>query len=339
MRSRMIRGGIAAMGILMLVLDSQTALLGAKDGIDLCIRSVVPSIFPFLVLSGLLTSALVGCDATMLRPLGRLIGIPKGTEALFLTGTVGGYPIGAQTIHQAWEKGLLSKKDAHRMLGFCCNAGPSFLFGILGIQFTHRAYLWMLWAIHIFSALIVGISLPSTRSIEVKFEKSSVCTFPEALKKAVHTMAIICGWVIFFRVLLAFLDRWILWIVPIAVKVTIHGFLELANGCCNLNLITSEGLRFVVASGMLGFGGICVYLQTLSVTGSLGAGQYLRGKCLQTVISIFFSILLQFWLFPASEKIQLNHSMLATFAILCILIVAIGLSWKKRGSIPAFNGV
>jgi hypothetical protein len=31
--------------------------------------------------------------------------------------------------------------------------------------------------------------------------------------------------------------------------------------------------------------------------------------------------------------------MLAIFAILCILIVAIGLSWKKRGSIPALNGV
>lgn len=339
MHKRIIRGSIAALGILILILDSKTALAGAQDGIDLCIRSVVPSIFPFLVLSGILTSTLTGCDMKTFRPLARLIRIPTGSESLFLTGIVGGYPIGAQAVQQAWSNGQLNKKDARRMLAFCSNAGPSFLFGILGTQFSGIHYLWILWAIHILSAVAVGIILPNKNYSEPTLAKSSNCTFPESLKKSVHTMAIICGWVIFFRVILAFFDRWILWILPIPAQVSVHGFLELANGCCSLDLITSESLRFVIASGMLAFGGICVYLQTVSVTGSLGTGQYLLGKCLQTIISLLLSMLVQYWLFPSSARIQLHLPMLAMVGILSIVIVGIHRNRKNRGSIPVLYGV
>ena len=47
-------------------------------------------------------------------------------------------------------------------------------------------------------------------------------------------MATVCGWVELFRVLLAFLKRWIFWILPAAVHVAVTGILELSNGCCEL---------------------------------------------------------------------------------------------------------
>ena len=39
----------AALGMLVLILDSKTALAGAREGIDLCIRTVIPSLFPFFL--------------------------------------------------------------------------------------------------------------------------------------------------------------------------------------------------------------------------------------------------------------------------------------------------
>ena len=47
---------LPACGMMMLILDSQTAMHGAAEGIVLCINSVVPSLFPFFVLSILLTN-------------------------------------------------------------------------------------------------------------------------------------------------------------------------------------------------------------------------------------------------------------------------------------------
>ena len=49
MYKRMIQGIVAAVGMLILILDTKTAILGAQNAIELCIFSVIPSIFPFLV--------------------------------------------------------------------------------------------------------------------------------------------------------------------------------------------------------------------------------------------------------------------------------------------------
>lgn len=339
MGKRIFGGSLAALGILLLILDSRTALDGAQDAIELCLSSVIPSIFPFLVLSGILTPAICGMNAPFFRALSRILGIPAGSEGIFLTGFLGGYPTGAQAVHQAWQRGQLNKEDAQRMLAFCSNAGPSFLFGILGTKFSDHWMLWALWSIHIFSAIVVAIILPRRKDAVRKILPTSPVTLTQSLKKAVATMGCICGWVILFRVMLAFMDRWLLWLLPVEARVGIYGFLELANGCCSGDLISSDGMRFIIISGMLAFGGICVAMQTASVTGQLGMGYYLPGKILQTCVSIFLSIIVQRFLFPASEKVALSPVILAIFPVLICLFAYIPRKSKKRGSIPSPVGV
>ena len=68
--------------MLALILDGRTAIDGARQGIELCLRTVIPSLFPFFVLSILLTSSLLGSSLIVLRPLGRLFGMPEGAEPL-----------------------------------------------------------------------------------------------------------------------------------------------------------------------------------------------------------------------------------------------------------------
>ena len=293
MIKRIMPGIFAGFGVLLLILDSRTALLGAQTGIELCIYSVIPSIFPFVVLTGVLTPAICGGKSRLLRPIGKLLGIPPGSEGLFLTGILGGYPTGALAVYQAWQKGQLSKKDSQRMLAFCSNAGPAFLFGILGSKFAETWVLWLLWCIHILSAVLVGILLPG-RSDEEQFSSPVPApTLSDSLKRSVVTMGYICGWIVLFRVILAFCDCWFLWLLPKFAQVAFYGFLELANGCTALDSIPSIGLRFVLCSAMLAFGGICVTMQTASVTGKLGLGRYLSGKVMQGLFSIFLSYLVQ----------------------------------------------
>ena len=325
---------LPAIGFLLLILDARTALSGARDGIELCTRSIIPSIFPFLVLSTMLMQGLVGGNLGFLRPLGVLLSIPKGAESIFLCGLLGGYPTGAQAVHQAWQNGQISKNNAQRMLAFCSNAGPSFLFGILGSMFSKVWMSWALWGIHILSAIMVGMILPVADQENTKTVNANPITMTEALKKGVVTMGYICGWVVLFRMILAFLDRWFLWHVPAAVRVGIYGVLELANGCCALLMIENEGLRFILASGLLAFGGICVGMQTASVADKLGMGKYWIGKGLQTIFSLGIACLF--------EGILVSNGSLRVTLTGLLLAIFIAFFFKKqkiRGRNPALLGV
>jgi hypothetical protein len=280
----------AAMGIL--ILDAQTALAGAQAGLELCIRSVIPSLFPFLFLSVILTGAGGQVLSPVLRPLGRLCRIPEGAESILAVGLIGGYPVGAQCVAQACRDCRLDIKTARRMLGFCSNAGPSFIFGFLSGCFAPLS-LWLLWGIHILSAVITGILLPGGSTTQFTEGSPAPVSPVSALERSVRTMALICGWVILFRVILAFFRRWFLWLLPTWADILVSGLLELANGCCQLPMLPQESLQFILASGLLAFGGVCVWLQTASVTKGLGTGSYLHGKVMQAVVSVLLAILVQ----------------------------------------------
>lgn len=300
MKRRMFTGGLAAIGILLLILDAKTALSGAAEGINICLRVIIPSLFPFFILSVLLTDCLFGMTWKIFSPLCRILRIPRGAESLLFIGVLGGYPVGAQTICQAWESGMLTGKDAHRMLGFCNNAGPAFLFGLVATQFTGSWIPWVLWGIHVLSAFITGILLPGSEPKDATLRSSNPISIPQAMERSLKIMGSVCGWIILFRIIQAFLERWFLWIFPSAASVAVKLLLELANGCLSLNAVQNDSLRFLLCSCGLALGGICVTMQTVSVTTSLGLGMYLPGKLLQTVISFVLS-LAALYLLPGFE--------------------------------------
>lgn len=287
MNRNTVKGILAFLGMLVLILDGKTALSGAIEGIELCIRTVIPSLFPFFVLSIIMTSAL-SCSSTLLRPLGRLCSLPSGTEPLLISGFLGGYPVGAQNVSQFYHDGLLSRQDAQRLLAFCNNAGPAFIFGMIAPLFSQKWIAWILWGIHIASALLTSrfFSPSSTKSTSIKKEPVSL---PDALNSALRITSGVCGWVILFRVIIAFIRLWFLWRLPITAQVAVTGILELTNGCCELSRIESETARFVLCSGLLGFGGLCVTMQTSAVTGGLSLKKYICGKAMQTLFSLILS--------------------------------------------------
>lgn len=325
-------GILSALGMLLLILDPKTALGGAKEGIELCLITVIPSLFPFFVLSILLTASLSGLQTKLLRPVGRLCGMPSGTESLLLIGLLGGYPTGAQAVTQAYQGGQLGKEQAQRLLGFCSNAGPAFIFGICASLFPQKWMAWLLWAVHILSALIVGAVLPDREHSTGRITKATQITLPQALDRALKTIGRVCGWVVLFRILIAFIDQWLLWRLAPGWKVLLSGLLELTNGCCQLSAIENIGLRFLLASVFLSFGGLCVTMQTVSVTGELGLGYYLRGKVQQTGFSVLLCLILQVMTFPNGWKLPGNPFVILIPATILVLIL---LKYENKSSIPA----
>lgn len=286
--------------MMILILDAGTALNSASEGISLCIWSVIPSLYPFLVLSIYLTGNLPRGEIPLLRPIGKLCKLSPGSEGILLTGLLGGYPVGAQAVTQAWEAGQIETEEAHRMLGFCNNAGPAFLFGMLSPLFHNTFVLWILWGIQIISALLTGMLLPSQKTSNHKTRRTDGISLPNALQRALRVMASICGWVIMFRILIGFLERWIFWKLPETVQILFSGLLELTNGCVRLSDIENEGLRFLLASLFLCLGGLCVGMQSVSVTGKLGTVLYFPGKVLQCGVSTLLCALILPVLYPGT---------------------------------------
>ena len=318
MSKRNIGAILAACAMAIIILDTKVVIIGTQEGIKLSLQTIIPALFPFIILSGIINSCLLGQTIKFLLPLSRLCKIPKGAESLLMLGFLGGYPVGAQAISQAYAQGSLTKNTAQRMLGFCNNAGPAFIFGMFSVIFSRPIILWVLWIIHILSGITVGLLLPGEELSDCKIKISEPMSVPKALQNAIKTTSIICGWVVIFRIIISFCDKWLFWMLPVEMQVAFSGFLELSNGCVLLQKIQQEASRFLLASVFLAFGGICIGMQTKSVTENLGCGFYFSGKILQTHFALLYSLILQPFLYK-------NVSIITNTPLLITLILLIGI--------------
>lgn len=324
-RRAIVPGAAAAAGMLVLILDGRTALTGAQEGIWLCLRTVIPSLFPFFVLSGILVGSLLGSSVSLLRPVGTLLGMPEGTESLLIGGFLGGYPVGARGIRDAWKQGSLSREDAERLLCFCNNAGPAFLFGMAAPLFSKSFSGWVLWGIQLASSLGTGMLLRRDPRQMSPLMPRKPPALMDSIRSALTATAQVCGWVVLFRIITCFLERWFLWLLPVWAATGVTGLLELSNGCIALADVESESLRFLLCSTMLSSGGLCVGMQTASVTEGLSLKGYCLGKLTQTLLSILFS--------------ALYLKLLSPWWLCCILLFSAVKKIGKRGRIPLPNRV
>ena len=315
-----------ALAFLMLIIDSQTAADGVRIGLRLCLQTLIPALFPFLMLSTMLTGLLSGQTLAICKPLCRLFHIPETRQEILVIGFLGGYPTGAQAVNRAVSEGRISRENGKKLLAFCSNAGPSFIFGMGSTLFPHPWMCWALWGIHILSALLVSQCFPLCSGSSPQPKSTEEITLAKALNRSIRVMAIICGWVILFRVLLSFGEQWLLWRFPIWIQCLLCGVLELSNGICALAQLESIPLRFLLFSSLLGFGGVCVAMQTYSVTADLDPSRYLPGKFLQS-------------LFSAMLAASLFSREMAILSIGCILFILV--LRKKRIAFPfpvMYNG-
>ena len=309
--------------ILVLILDSTTAAQGAADAVQLCIRTAIPSLFPFFVLSGYLVPHI---SQLRISGFGKLLRIPTGWESIFLLGCLGGYPIGAQCVAQSYASGKLDKQQAQRMLGFCTNCGPSFLFGVVGCSFSDPLAPLVISAISIGSAILVGILWPAQHCEFSKTPNIPAISLTQAVQQALRSMASVCAWIILGKVLLSFLQKWVLWHLPLETVIFLTGLLELTNGCLNLNLCADDGLRFLIACTITSFGGLCVAMQAAAICqiSALDNRSYLPQKVLQAGIAAILAVV--YLSIPGSTLHRLG-----LFAGLFILVLIL---CKKAVEIP-----
>ena len=156
----MIEGaGLLLVGLL-LFLFPEESVAAAREGISLCVDVLIPSLFPFFVLSSLLISTgLAGLCARPLESFMRpLFGVGGAGAAALSLGLIGGYPVGARTVAQLVQRRECSQTEARRLSLFCNNCGPAFFIGAAGVGvFGAKEAGFLLLGANLTAAVLLGI--------------------------------------------------------------------------------------------------------------------------------------------------------------------------------------
>lgn len=146
--------------LLCLLLAAPTRYAEAcMQGIALWAKAVLPSLFPFLILTGLLTrlGAAQKC-ADRLSPLTEKIGLPGCAAYCLLVSLLSGYPVGSRTVAALYRGGAVTREQAQRMSVLCSTSGPMFLVGSVGgAMFGSAAAGAALLAAHLLA--VIGVYL------------------------------------------------------------------------------------------------------------------------------------------------------------------------------------
>lgn len=313
----------------------QVTALGAMSGLRACATGVLPSLFPFFVLTNFwVQSGYADFLAELLSPvMERIFHLPGSAASALVLGSIGGYPIGAKTAAQLYRNKQLTKSEAEQTLLFCNNAGPAFVIGLLGpgVFQSIKAGL-LLYSIHLISAYLIGLIFrPTKRDRLQKYsdDHSEILPLPQRLTNSISdagsTAILVCTYVLFFAIISRSVSALI---SDNTAGCVLAGILELVGGVNALSAWhVSLQIKFVMASFFLGLGGICVLLQSLSITQAAGLSpnKLLTGKLFHSIfsglIAAVLSSLLPIPIPCAMDTGFLQVPIVQQFFVLILLIV------------------
>ena len=293
------------------------AATGASRGLSLCGAIIIPSLLPFLVLTGtFLRSALNETAGRLLeKPTGALFRLPGCCGAAILLSLTGGYPAGAAAVRELLDRRQITAADGARLLHFCVNAGPAFAVSAVGAGMLGNVRLgWLLLAAEWAAALLIGVvearfSKPSRReAAHFQPPKPLTVAFTDAVNSACVSLLYMCGFVVLFAVLLCMADAsgvtgWFdrLCALPLvlsgrplspAMPSLLAGLLEVSSGC--LEVAGSDTFLPFLLGFFLGFGGLSVQCQVRAILAEYPAccRQFFGFRVLHGLLSGCFAALL-----------------------------------------------
>lgn len=337
---------------LLLLIRSDVAIEYMKRGLKLCANTVIPSLFPFMVVSELIVRSGLGARVGKLlsKPVKKLFGVGEGGACAFILGIVCGFPIGAKTIATMHERGDISKSEAERSLTFCNNPGSAFVISAVGVSLFGSPRLGItLYACVLLSAITVGTAarlIIGKNSLSLK--KSSVSTlgtlrpapknaalsptpipqrsalpsdpvaiFTSAIQSSALSMLTVCALVAFFSSLVGILGVFLSEAgAPKLLTASIFGIFELSSGVGMAAELPPKSAILLTAAA-LGWSGLSVHLQVMTVCAGqkLSFKPYLLAKmCQGAVCSVLTAVSLK--LFPLSEETfaEISYSLVNSHA-------------------------
>ncbi len=287
-----------------LLFNSAVATEAVRTSLELCIITVIPSLFCFMVLSAFISGSGIGKILSIpLLPLVKWLKLPSNCGSIILMSLLGGYPAGIKGIKDGFENGQFDETLVKRLCLFCICPAPSFVIVALGERILGNQQAGILLYLSQLGAVLilgVGSSLFSKtppkgerlRYLRAVPPKSFSTALVDAVNFSCETLLNMCGFIVLFGVISSVLGQ-----LPINREQysILSATLEISAG--SKALAESESsLRLTLLAFFLSFGGISTIFQLKSILKSVpcSIGRLLSGRILQGFLStVLFEFLIR----------------------------------------------
>ena len=291
---------------LSMLLESEKAFSLSLAGLNLWFEKMIPTLLPFMILSGILirmnlSDSFARLFAPLLRPVFRL---SDSCLYVLIIGFLCGFPMGARVTAESLQHGKLSKREASLMLAFCNNIGPIYFSGFVLTLFPAAKPL-PFWAGMYLLPLLYGLFLrrmvyrdipcpvpAADRSVlssashasSALSGRSLMAQTQEAVTSALVSQASLGGYMILFN-LMNLLPDLFLPAKAVLPRVLCGCLLEITGGLSRLD--PSDAFWAFV---LLPFGGLSCIFQTYSMIRDTGLSLrlYVFHKCVQTMLAFAY---------------------------------------------------
>ena len=292
--------------LLFLLFHPKEALTGVKNGLGLWLNIMIPTLLPFLILTGALLKT--GNIRKLLKPSAffwkTFFGLSPAGAYVLILGLLCGYPMGAKLAHDLYINQQISRREGEYLLTFSCNASPAFIISYLsGILLKNKIsavqMILTFLAADLFCMLFFrfvvyrGHTVDSVCVNKIKKETyqqdSTGAILDVSIMDGFETITRLGGYILIFSLILACIRFY--WPFHAQSCMLFTAPLELTTG---LKQIAGAPLpwksRYLASMILTSFGGFCVMAQTKSVLeNSLSLIPYAISKCLNA--SVIFLIL------------------------------------------------
>ena len=295
---------------LSMLLENEKAFSLSLTGLNLWFEKMIPTLLPFMILSGILirmnlSDSFARLFAPLLRPVFRL---SDSCLYVLVIGFLCGFPMGARVTAESLQHGKLSKREASLMLAFCNNIGPIYFSGFVLTLFPAAKPL-PFWAGMYLLPLLYGLFLrrmvyrdipcpvpaagrcvlsSASRASSALSGRSLMAQTQEAVTSALVSQASLGGYMILFN-LMNLLPDLFLPAKAVLPRALCGCLLEITGGLSRLD--PSDAFWAFV---LLPFGGLSCIFQTYSMIRDTGLSLrlYVFHKCVQTMLAfVYYAVL------------------------------------------------
>ncbi len=330
---------MAVLFTLALILYSEEAFQAAIGGLELFLKIVFPSLLPFFVMSEVMLGlGVVHFMGTIFEPLMRPLFNVPGVGAFVLSmGLAAGYPMDAVITGKFRRSGMCTKVEGERLLAFTNTADPLFIFGAVAVGMFHSPYVGRVLAVgHYLAALAVGLIFRFYRRNDPERTAADpsggsgfiLARAYRAMQKAraedgrplgqilgdavvdsMKTLAMICGFIMFFAVLVRVLEQArlapylslplhglaaLIGLDQSLVPAMFAGLMEIDIGCVQASTADAPAVQQVVVAGaIVAWSGLSVHGQIASVLHNtdISMKPYLIARALHAALAGLFTLL------------------------------------------------
>lgn len=338
--------------LLLILRNSEAAIEYMGRGLTLCAHTVIPSLFPFMVISELLVSSGAGeaFGRLLSKPMKYIFGLSGAGCSAVVLGSMCGFPVGASTAVSLFDKNVISKKECEHLLTFSNQPSSGFLITAVGASLLGNRKLGLILYIVVLAvSFSIGFLMkfflhasdtPANRKEHPHYPSGlhigGVSMFTGAVTHAATNMLFVCAYVVFFSAMTGAFSCMISGFDFFSREAFagICGFFEMSGGISEAASLVGEtkssSLPVVMIACMAGWSGLSVHSQIMTICGGRGLSfkPYLIAKALQGVLCgvvmwIVLSVVDLSELPPLSETVALLLPSFSSFGYMSSFLTSL----------------